>query len=124
MLERCMRNDSGNQAAGSVFKPSRFMRARRPYLYSDSTKAPRPAVTREVLSHHLDTLTNRKEEANFETLARRLAERFMAPNLVPQTGPTGGGDGKTDAETYPVASAIALRWYVPNAAPAHERWAF
>ena len=75
-------------------------------------------VTREVLSHHLETLTNQKDETTFEAFAQRLVERFIAPNLRPQTGPTGGGDGKTDAETYPVAKSVAQRWYVPQAAPA------
>jgi hypothetical protein len=100
------------------------MRERRPYLYSDSTLTTRPSVTREVLSHHLETLTNQKDESTFEEFARRLCERFVAPNLRPQTGPTGGGDGKTDAETYPVAQAIASRWFVANLTAAHERWAF
>lgn len=100
------------------------MRARRPYLFSDSTTTTKRAVTREVLSYHLETLTNQKDEATFEKFAHRMAEKFVAPNLRPQTGPSGGGDGKTDAETYPVAKSIALRWYVPDSAPAHERWAF
>lgn len=100
------------------------MRARRPYLFSDSSKLLQRAVTREVLAHHLETLTSRSDESTFETFGRRMAERFIAPNIIPQTGPTGGGDGKSDAETYPVTSALSLRWYVPNAAPAHERWAF
>ena len=119
-----METDSTDSDAGQAFTPSRFMRKRRPYLYSDTTKSTQPVVTREVLDHHLETLTSRKDETTFETFARRLVERFITPNLRPQTGPTGGGDGKTDAETYPVAQTIALRWYSPHAAPAHERWAF
>jgi hypothetical protein len=94
------------------------------YFYSDTTKSTHPVVTSEVLDHHLETLTSRKDETTFETFARRLVEKFITPNLRPQTGPVGGGDGKTDAETYPVAQTIALRWYSPHAAPAHERWAF
>ncbi|QQO11959.1 hypothetical protein JJB99_20890 [Bradyrhizobium diazoefficiens] len=81
-------------------------------------------VTREVLSHHLETLTNQKDETKFEDFAQGLAERFISPNLRPQTGPVGGGDGKTDSETYPVTTEIASRWYVPDLAGAHERWAF
>jgi hypothetical protein len=100
------------------------MRMRRPHLFSDSKIAIRRTITREVLSHHLETLTNQKDESVFEEFARRLSEKFISPNLRPQTGPTGGGDGKTDAETYPVARAIALRWFLADLAPAHERWAF
>lgn len=105
------------------FKPSRFMRARRPHLYSDSVTTAERTVTREVLSYHLETLANQKDETKFEYFAQRLAEKFISPNLRPQTGPVGGGDGKTDSETYPVSSEIASRWYVPDLAGAHERWA-
>lgn len=106
------------------FAPSRFMRGRRPHLFSDSTTNIERIVTREVLSYHLETLTNQKDETKFETFASRLCEKFISPNLRPQTGPTGGGDGKTDAETYPVANTIALRWFIAVTAGAHERWAF
>ncbi|WP_256808142.1 hypothetical protein, partial [Bradyrhizobium sp. Bra64] len=40
------------------------------------------------------------------------------------TGPTGGGDGKTDAETYPVAKESSERWFAADQAAANERWAF
>jgi hypothetical protein len=106
------------------FKPSRFMRARRPHLYSDTVTTTERTVTREVLSYHLETLTNQKDETKFEDFAQGLAEKFISPNLRPQTGPVGGGDGKTDSETYPVAGEIANRWYVPDLAGAQERWAF
>lgn len=100
------------------------MRARHPNLFSDSKQVSIPSVTRQVLSHHIDTLTNQTEESAFETFARRLAGKFISPNLKPQTGPFGGGDGKTDSETYPVTEAVALRWSVPDVAGARERWAF
>jgi len=77
-----------------------------------------------VLDHHLETLTNRKEENEFEYFARALAEREICPNLRPQTGPTGGGDSKVDSETYPVAPEIAARWYYGEPSAASERWAF
>lgn len=106
------------------FKPSRYMRARRPHLFSDSVTTTKRTVTREVFSHHLETLTNQKDETKFEDFAQGLAEKFISPNLRPQTGPVGGGDGKTDSETYPVSAEVASRWYVPDLAGAHERWAF
>jgi hypothetical protein len=106
------------------FSPRRYMRARHPHLFSDSKQVSIPSVTREVLSHHIETLTNQTEESAFETFARRLAGKFVSPNLKPQTGPFGGGDGKTDSETYPVAEAVAQRWFVSDTAGAHEHWAF
>src|SRR5262245_9906766 len=81
------------------FSPSRLYRHRPPHLYSDSQKTNEIALTREVLSHQLDTLTAQKQELVFEGFAVRLIEKFIAPNLRPQTGPIGGGDGKTDSET-------------------------
>ena len=49
----------------------------------------------------------------------------LCPNLLPQTGPTGGGDSKVDSETYPVADELSVRWYEGiGREAAHERWAF
>lgn len=107
------------------FKPSDFMRARRPELYSDTQFVDDPALNRSQFEFHLDTLTQRKDEIRFEHFCRKLAEKELCPNLLPQTGPTGGGDSKTDAETYPVADSIAERWYVGDPSKAaQERWAF
>lgn len=105
------------------FKPSDYLRQRRPERYSDSEVLDEPQITRDLLEYHLDSLTSRSQEKEFEHFARRLAEKELCPNLLPQTGPTGGGDSKVDSETYPVADEIALRWYQGNAS-ATERWAF
>lgn len=107
-----------------IVRPSVFMRSRRPYLFSDSEIVAAPTLTRELLDHQLETLTNRKEENEFEHLCRRLAEKEICPNLRPQTGPTGGGDAKVDSETYPVSIEIAQSWYEGEEAAAHEMWAF
>lgn len=53
-----------------------------------------------------------------------LAEKELCPNLIPQTGPTGGGDSKVDTETYPVSPAIATLWYEGNPVSADQRWGF
>jgi hypothetical protein len=85
----------------------------------------RSALDRSMLEYHLETLTNRGEETLFEGFARRLAEREICPNLLPHTGPTGGGDSKVDSETYPVADTLALGWYFGvGRVAAEERWAF
>jgi hypothetical protein len=78
-----------------------------------------------VLEYKLDTLTNRKEEYEFEHFVRQLAERELCANLLPQTGPTGGGDSQVDTDTYPVADSISIRWYEGIGREAHgDRWAF
>ncbi|MDC7714424.1 hypothetical protein PQU96_09820 [Vogesella sp. LYT5W] len=108
-------------------KPSyrEFMRARRPELYSDTLNVEESEMDRRQFEFHLHSLTSRKEETAFENFARALAERELCPNLIPQTGPTGGGDSKVDTETYPVAASIATLWYEgdPSRSTA-ERWAF
>ncbi|WP_336799435.1 hypothetical protein [Kaistia sp. MMO-174] len=106
------------------YAPSRYMRDRHPDLFSDSVSEVEYQVEREILSYHLETLTNQKDETAFENFAQRLCEKFIAPNMRPQTGPVGGGDGKTDAETYPVSSEISARWFVPDNDKAGERKAF
>lgn len=99
------------------------MRRRRPHLFSDTIRSSEPQIAREVLDYHLETLTKRKQEYQFEHFARTLAEKELCPNLRTQTGPTGGGDAKVDSETYAVAPEIAERWFFGDTA-ANERWGF
>jgi hypothetical protein len=121
-----MVTDSHPSAAAGrrVPLPSEFMKGHRPYLFSDTQVEDQPTIAREVFDHHLDTLTSRKQEIEFEYFARRLAERTICPNLRPQTGPTGGGDSKVDSETYPVSEEVSQRWYLGEPAAGRERWAF
>lgn len=106
-------------------RPTEFMRARHPELFPDTEIVHEPRLGREVFEYQLETLTTRKQEAEFENFCRRLCEREICPNLIPQTGPTGGGDGKVDTETYPVADELSLRWYEGSGTQAsNERWAF
>jgi hypothetical protein len=109
------------------FRPSEFMRARRPHLFSDAERVNQAQLDRATFEYHLETLTNRKQELDFEYFARKLAEKELCPNLLPQTGPTGGGDSKVDTETYPVSSDITERWYYGRATDMKgttQRWAF
>ena len=108
-----------------VFKPSEYYRTRHPDLFSDTTIETGPLLGKDFFEWHLATLTQRKHEIVFEDFCRRLAELEICPNLKPQTGPTGGGDSKTDASTYPVAPVLAERcyWGSPNP-PSNENWAF
>ncbi len=109
------------------FVPSEFMRARRPELFSDTEPTTQALLDPTTFEYHLDTLTSRKQELEFEHFARKLAEKEICPNLIPQTGPTGGGDSKVDSETYPVSADISSLWY-HGEATVHDasthRWAF
>ena len=106
-------------------KPSTYYRAAHPDLFSDSETVEEPSMPEAFLQFHLDQLTINKKEQEFEEFCRRMAEREICPNLVPQTGPVGGGDSKTDSVTYPVAPGLALRRYWHGVAlPTSENWAF
>lgn len=108
-----------------AFSPRAFLRTRRPERFPDSAVDDRPVLERPLLEYHLSTLTNRSQELAFESFAFELAKREIAPNLLPHTGPTGGGDSKVDSETYPVTPQLSLAWIAgaPEGA-ASERWAF
>jgi len=105
--------------------PNEFYRAQRPERFSDSVAVDKPSLDRAQLEYFLSTITNRSQETAFENLARGLAERRIAPNLVPHTGPTGGGDSKVDSETFPVADTLASGWFEAIGREASkERWGF
>ncbi len=106
--------------------PKQFLRRRRPQRFSDSIRVDEPALDRSMLEYHLDTLTSRSQEHDFERFAKALCSREVCPNLLPQTGPTGGGDSKVDSETYPVATPLALAWHAGDSSQeaANARWGF
>src|ERR1035437_4259508 len=114
-----------NRESGSAYSPSQFMRARRPELFSDSKVRIESLLNKDAFEYHLGVLTSKKQEIDFEHFCRRIAEQELCPNLIAQTGPTGGGDSKVDSENYPVSERISIRWYqgVPNNSE-EERWAF
>ncbi len=109
----------------STVKPSDFMRARHPELFPDTEEASQSELSQDLLEYHLDSLTSRKQELLFEDFCRRLSERTICPNIVPQTGPIGGGDSKADATTYPVSVHLAFRTYFGTPEPpAAGKWSF
>ncbi|SIS69458.1 hypothetical protein SAMN05421789_104261 [Kaistella chaponensis] len=105
--------------------PSQFYRHIRPEYFSDSKIIAKVILPREQLDFELSKISTNQKHDNFETLCTRLAEKLISPNLIPQVGPTGGGDGKTDSETYPVSNFISDRWFVAdNKWNKNENWAF
>lgn len=100
-------------------------RNKNPQYFSDTVVTCKTELTKEVFRHEMDKLSNYRRQDLFENFATSLAFRFITPNIVPQTGPTGGGDGKTDSETHPVADKIAEKWYVADGGcKGTEKWAF
>lgn len=120
------RGEIDNQAPShlNIPSPRDLMRVWHPDLFSDTRIDDVPQLVRPAFEYHLDSLTNRKQEIEFEHFCRKLAEREICPNLRPQTGPTGGGDSKVDSETYPVAEEVAERWWIGTPSAGKERWAF
>jgi hypothetical protein len=117
--------ENHKQLESTSLRPSDFMRARRPKLFSDTQVIGESSLGRSFLDYYLEKLTSRSQEKDFEHFCRKLAEKELCPNLLPQTGPTGGGDSKVDSETYPVADAVSLLWYEGvGREAASERWAF
>ena len=105
--------------------PSQFYRNRRPEYFSDSKIVAKVVLPREQLDFELSQISINLKHDSFATLCRKLAEKLISPNLIPQVGPTGGGDGKTDTETYPVSEFISDRWFVSNNKwNENENWAF
>lgn len=120
-----MAQESENASAAPKYSPSNFMRARRPERFSDSVITPTAAFDADYFEFILDKITTDKRQFQFENLCRRLAEKEIAPNLIPTTGPVGGGDSKRDSETYPVSDEIADAWWVSEAREAAKgKWAF
>jgi hypothetical protein len=109
-----------------LVSPRAAMRARKPHLFSDSTPLESPGPENGILlAFALDNIASNSQEHDFELFCTKLAELAIAPNIRPQTGPTGGGDSKSDSTTYPVDAGHALRWYssVLRHAP-DARWGF
>ncbi|WP_254922533.1 hypothetical protein [Pantoea ananatis] len=107
------------------FSPKEFLKQRHPEKFSDSVVVESGLLDRPILEHFLASLNARSQELEFEGFAKKLCEKIICPNLLEQTGPVAGGDGKTDTQTFPVSEQNALLWYQGINDSSHkERWAF
>lgn len=96
-----------------------------PERYSDSAVRQDAKLMPELLDFFLDTLTSKNKEHEFEGFCRQMVRLRICPNLIVQTGPTGGGDSKVDTETFPVDVDLAEVWLpAESVTAAGERWAF
>ncbi len=69
-----------------TFKPSDFLRKRRPEQYSDSVALEEPTLNIPILEQHFLSITGHSEEPSFEYFDRKLLEKEVCPNLMPQVG--------------------------------------
>lgn len=102
-----------------------FYKKIHPNLFSDSKIVKKGKLSEDYFSYFLESLTSQSKEKEFEDYCRKIIGVTICPNLLPQTGPTGGGDSKVDSETFPVSESLAESWLSGYGDLAHsERWAF
>lgn len=107
---------------GNNLTPYEYYKKLHPDKFSDSKV--NYIMTKEIFEFQLDQLSTKMKQDEFEEFTRQLVCRLITPNIIPQTGPTGGGDGKTDLETHTVSEDIAVHWYVPDGGCHREdKWA-
>ena len=104
-------------------EPRDLLKKLHPNQFSDSKIVDKVECPREILDFHLSRQSEQNKHFDFEEFIRKLLEREVCPNLIEETGPAGGGDGKVDTENYPVAKDIQeFWWYGLNGK--NDRWAF
>lgn len=109
----------------SLPTPKQFLKNRRPEQFSSSEEMVINHLDRVHLETYLSNLNAKSKELAFETFVKEICQKTVCPNLIEQTGPVAGGDGKTDTQTFPVSEQNKLLWYVGvNSNANSERWAF
>ncbi len=104
-------------------EPKDLLRKLHPNQFSDSKIIDKIECPRELLDFHLSKLSEQNKHFDFEDFIRNLLEREICPNLIEETGPAGGGDGKIDTENYPVSKDIQNYWWY-GLNEKNDRWAF
>lgn len=108
----------------TIKKPSDLYRMMRPEYFSDS-HIEKERIDREQFKFILANLSTDMRQDAFEELTRRCVIKLITPNIIPQTGPTGGGDAKADLITYPVTEEVSSIWTLPDGgSSAQDQWAF
>ena len=104
-------------------EPKDLLKKIHPNQFSDSKVIDKIECPRELLDFHLSKLSEQNKHFDFEEFIRKLLEREVCPNLIEETGPAGGGDGKIDTENYPVSKDIQNYWWY-GLNEKNDRWAF
>ena len=105
-----------------IKSPYLLYRKMRPEYFSDSHTE--KAMGEDMFCYYMSNLSKDMKQDQFEEMTRQMVGKLVTPNLIPSTGPAGGGDGKTDLETYSVDDAISEKWYYSDACKGNEKWAF
>lgn len=116
---------NSEQKARDASKFFSYYREKRPEKFSDTVVKYEIPLTKELFEQQMELLSTKKMQSAFESFVVAVAKRVITPNIKPQTGPDGGGDGKVDAETYRVSDDISDKWYsTEDTASGSELWAF
>lgn len=92
-------------------EPKDLLKKLHPNQFSDSKRVEKVNCPQDLLDYKLSILSEKNMQFNFEDLVRKLMEREVCPNLIEETGPASGGDGKVDTENYPVSKDLQKFWY-------------
>lgn len=104
-------------------EPKDLLKKLHPDQFSDSKEIDKIECPRELLNFTLSGLSEENKHFDFEEFIRKLLENEVCPNLIDETGPAAGGDGKVDTENYPVSLKIQkFWWYGLNTE--NDKWAF
>ena len=111
--------DNKNAKINKVFS---YYKDLHPEQFSDSIYE--VELTPELFDFQISRLSTDQKQDLFENFCQKLIIKLLTPNLRPQTGPTGGGDGKVDSETYEVSEDTSSKWFVSSGNKSGELWAF
>lgn len=103
-------------------EPKDLLKKLHPNQFSDSKNVEKVDCPRDLLDFIISTLSEKNMHFDFEDLVRKLMEREVCPNLIEETGPASGGDGKVDTENYPVSKELQKFWYY-GLNENNEKWA-
>lgn len=120
-----MINNEENSSTKRAFSPNAYYREMHPEYFSDTIVRYEIPLTTELFDYQMALLSTKKMQSTFENFVVAIAKRLITPNIIPQTGPDGGGDGKVDAETYEVSDDLSDKWIsLEETASKKEYWAF
>ncbi len=100
-----------------------FYKAKYPEKYSDTIIIDKVECPKDYLEFQIEHLVESNSHFDFENFVRKLLERTVCQNLIEETGPAPGGDGKVDTENYPVSREIQEKFFYGKNYE-NDRWAF
>lgn len=107
----------------NISSPYQLYRKMRPEYFSDSERVRK--MSRDQFKYIMSTISSAMRQDAFEEFTRQCVAKLITPNVVPQSGPTGGGDAKADLITYPVSERVSSLWAVEGGGCTQgEMWAF